>query len=360
MHGECTSGCPSRKKCTLQFGVYRASDLRVDLERPFIRLPYQFDPERLAEEVIDLPRPAWMAHPIRMHGNSAVALISQGGGDNDDFDGAMAETAHLERCPYTRQVLSSFGEVLARSRFMKLDAKAEVATHVDFNYHWYSRVRIHIPVITNPQVTFYCANESVHMEAGQCWIFNSWRRHRVTNDSDEDRVHLVIDLSGSSRFWAVVRDALQIDSVDAERFSKQCRFVPFTPDQEVSIRTERYNTAPVMAPGEVDLLVQNLLDDFEHHPKNDPDTVRSYKELLTGFAKDWREAWHLYGFEPRGRPAYKALIDNVYSSLDPNRRALVTQSNDIGVNPVIVQRILRSALAPERLAQFQDAGDSNS
>jgi len=38
--------------------------------------------------------------------------------------------------------------------------------------------------------------------------------------------------------------------------------------------------------------------------------------------------------------------------LHPDRRALVTASNEIGVNPIIVQRILRSALAPEQYEPF--------
>ena len=36
---------------------------------------------------------------------------------------------------------------------------AELNLHVDFNYHWFSRVRIHIPVITHPSVIFHCGRE---------------------------------------------------------------------------------------------------------------------------------------------------------------------------------------------------------
>jgi len=78
-------------------------------------------------------------------------------------------------------------------RLMRLNAGCEVSPHVDFNYHWYSRVRIHIPIVTNPQVIFYCGDQQIHMQAGECWIFDSWRRHKVINSSDQDRVHLVID-----------------------------------------------------------------------------------------------------------------------------------------------------------------------
>src|SRR3989337_980840 len=115
----------------------------MELDRTFIRLPYQFDAVRLATEIDELPANAWMTHPAAFEGNSAVPLISRDGGMNDDFHGAMCVTPYLRDCRYLQQVMASFGEVLGRSRLMKLAAGAEVVAHVDFNYHWYTRVRIH-------------------------------------------------------------------------------------------------------------------------------------------------------------------------------------------------------------------------
>lgn len=105
------------------------------LARPFVRLPYRFDPARLSAEARALPAMAWRPHPTGQPGNSAVALISQGGSDNDAFTGAMLPTAHLTHTPYHRQVMATFGEVLGRSRLMKLTAGSEVGLHVDFNHH---------------------------------------------------------------------------------------------------------------------------------------------------------------------------------------------------------------------------------
>ena len=294
-----------------------------------------------------------MTHPSRMTGNSAVALISRDGGDNDDFDGSMSETPHLQACPYVRQVIASFGEVFGRSRLMKLAGGAEVSQHVDFNYHWYTRVRIHIPIITNPHVTFYCADLHTHMKAGECWIFNSWCRHRVANESDEDRVHLVIDTAGSSRFWEMVRDMEKYDPFsDSIEIDKLVEPLPFVADKDVEIRGEQYNVAPVMSPGEVDALVHEVIRDFERNPDNDAALVDAYKTMLVDFTKDWRETWHLYGYQREGWQQYQDVIDKVSDQLHPDNRALVTQSNDIGVNPIIVQRILRVALAVDKMRQF--------
>ena len=325
----------------------------MKLARPFIRLPLAFDAARLAQEAAQLEQVAWRPHPLGLKGNSAVALISRAGGDNDEFGGHMAATPHLGYCPYHQQVMASFGEVLARSRLMKLDAGCEVQYHVDFNYHWYTRVRIHIPISTNPGIVFYCGAEKIHMGEGECWIFDNWRRHNVINASAQGRIHLVIDLAGSSRFWRMVSQALQADPAgDVAGANKQLQFVPYEPDKRVNILTENYNISPVMAPGEIDALVTDLVREFEDHPANDPVLVERYKQSLTDFASDWRETWHRYGIGKQGLPHYRRLIDRVKSELHPNRRALLISSNDIGVNPVIVQRILRAALAVDVYDQF--------
>jgi hypothetical protein len=312
-----------------------------------------FDVEPLTTEVSELPDSAWITHPAGLKGNSAVPLISRDGGMNDDFHGAMSATPWLRRCHYLQQAMASFGEVLGRSRLMKLSAGAEVVAHVDFNYHWYTRVRIHVPIITNRRVEFHCGGESLHMQPGECWIFNSWRRHRVANTSDRDRVHLVIDAAGSSRFWAIVREMQKFDPVaDRMAIEQRLKAVPYDPEKTVEVLTETYNVCPVMSPGEVDALVKELVDDFENNNANDASLVSTYKILLTDFTKDWREIWHLHGYRKEGWPRYRAAIDKVQRQLHPDNRALLMRSNDVGVNPVIVQRILRAALATDQFDRF--------
>ena len=333
------------------------------LSKPFIRLPYRFDAPKLAEEAAQFGSELWLPHPSRMRGNSAIPLISSGGRDNDSFEGEKRATPHLRRCAYHQQVMAGFGEVLSRSRLMRLDAGAEVGLHVDFNYHWTSRVRIHIPVITSPEVLFQCGGETLHMAAGECWIFDSWRRHRVVNGGSRERVHLVVDLCGSSRFWRLVErvesstgpangvpvggslHASPDGSSHAGANEVGERFVAFEPDKRVTLRLERFSSLPVMAPGECAALIEDLIADYSDNPENDPALMRTYGTLLRGFARDWRELWSLYGLEPRGVPHYRALIEGTRQRLHPNRRALTTASNDIGVNAVFAQRVLNAALA---------------
>ena len=313
------------------------------LSKPFIRLPFQFDADRLAAEVRQFAPHRWMAHPNGLPGNSAIALISSGGGDNDSFEGEKNPTPHLEECEYMRQVMASFGQVLSRSRLMKIDAHCQLNLHVDFNYHWFSRVRIHIPVITQASVIFHCGQQRLHMQAGECWIFDSWRRHMVVNPSTQDRVHLVIDTCGSARFWDMVRS---VEHSDPSETAANAEFLPFEPGRSAALRTERFASLPVMAPGECVALIEDLIADFVSNPDNDPDLVETYAALMRGFACDWRELWLLYGHRPEGITHYRALIENTRRRLHPNMRALTVKSNRIGVNAIFAQRVLNAALAP--------------
>ena len=312
------------------------------LSKPFIRLPIRYDAERLAAEVAQFAHSAWMPHPSGMHGNSAIALVSSDGGDNDSFDGEKRATPHLKRCPYTRQLMADFGEVVSRARFMALDAGCQVGVHVDFNYHWFRRVRIHVPVVTDASVIFHCGPARLHMGAGECWIFDSWRRHAVVNGSDKRRVHLVIDIPGSSRFWGLVRG---VETQDPVAVGASAELRPFRPEDDPPLKLERFSASPVMAPGECEALVEDLIADFQSNPANDPRLAAAYAELLRDFVRDWRVLWLQHGDEPAGRGYYRDLIAEVRARLHPNRRALTTSSNDIGVNAVFAQRVLNAALA---------------
>ena len=312
------------------------------LSKPFIRLPLRFDAARLAEEVARFPRRDWMPHPSGMRGNSAIALVSSGGGDNDSFDGEKRATPHLARCPYTRQLMAGLGEVVSRARFMALDAGCEVSLHVDFNYHWFRRVRIHIPVVTDPEVTFHCGPARLHMGAGECWLFDSWLRHQVVNRSGKRRVHLVIDTSGSSRFWRLVR---RVEDADPAKVDAAAEYRPYRPDEDPPLKLERFSAARVMAPGECEALVEDLIADFTANSANDQRLAAAYVELLRDFVRDWRVLWLQHGDEPTGCAGYLDLIAAVRARLHPNRRALTTSSNDIGVNAVFAQRVLNAALA---------------
>jgi hypothetical protein len=229
---------------------------------------------------------------------------------------------------------------------MRLAPGAVVQEHVDFNYHWYSRVRIHVPIITEPTVRFFCGADEVHMAAGEAWLFDSWRRHRVINGSANERIHLVIDLAGSAAFWHMVR------RVQRGEASSGPQSKPFEPDLNPELTTERFPFAPVMAPGEMSAMVAELLDDCRANKANDADMLEYYHDVLFDLVHDWRRQWSLYGLTPEGIAGYQGLLQRTRSALKENPRVLVTQSNGVGINPIILQRILGAALQPRRATEF--------
>ena len=314
----------------------------MEFNQPFLQLPWRFDSQLLASEVAALPEDFWLDHPSGLPGNSAVPLVSVNGEMNHAFDGAMQATQALRASPYLHQTVASFGEVVARSRLMRLAPGAQVAEHVDFNYHWVSRVRIHVPIVTDPSVIFYCGDESVHMSVGQSWLFDSWRRHRVVNSSTLSRVHLVIDLAGSSRFWRSVRSAHQSPPIE---INYDASLIP-------RLRTEQFPVAPVMAPGEMLAIVEQVLEDCEANETNDPSMMLRYRHLLLDLVHDWREIWSLHGLNDAAFPHYRVVLERTASQLEPDPRVLVTSSNQVGINPIINQRILAAALRPRRVAEF--------
>src|SRR5687767_6339120 len=164
------------------------------LDREFIRLPFTFDAARMTEEIAQFDESDWRPHPQGYPGNSALPLVAAGGDpSNDATAGPMRPTPHLARCPYLREVLAAFGSPIGRTRLMRIDGNAEATPHVDTNYYWLSRVRIHVPIVTDPAVMFTCGTKSLHMRAGEAWIFDTWRTHNVVNPNPTRRVHLVID-----------------------------------------------------------------------------------------------------------------------------------------------------------------------
>lgn len=320
------------------------------LPTEFIRLPYKFDIQKLTEEVQAFDQSEWLPHVQAYAGNSSIPLISLNGEMNDDFNGPMKVTEKLQRSPYLGQVLASFGEVFGRSRLMGLDGKCSVPEHRDVNYHWYNRVRIHIPVITNPGVLFYCGDTHVHMAAGETWIFDSWKKHRVENESDRFRVHLVIDTAGSSKFWNVV-------GASEWRCARQCRkpasiedqFIPYVQDKEGPILTENYNAPLVMQPGEIDALIMDIVYDMRAFRGNPGPVAQAFEQSLHEFRFEWRRLWSLYGQSRDGWIHYENLIKNVRMPREPLQLA----SNQGSATHTFGARVLAAALSVSLSDQYQ-------
>jgi hypothetical protein len=320
-----------------------------------MKLPLSFDAQRLAHEASALPPEAWARHPQSFPGNSAVRLISVDAGENDEVSGCMGMTAHLESSPYIQQVLASFGVVWGRSRLMRLDPGASVPEHADTNYHWFTRVRVHIPVLTRPGVSFHCDDQVVHMAPGEAWIFDNWRLHHVDNPTAEERIHLVADTSGSAAFWNMVAAGQQ---------GRQPRHIAYRPGPAPGLALEHVNTFRVMPPAEVELLLGDLGADLALRPDRDGTAadLQQFQNLLRNLCADWRQLWLLHGDADRGLPEFHRLSQVFREVTQPLGEKLCMRSNQLPAMRVLDTRVIGylvneelPALAPAKAARISVA-----
>jgi hypothetical protein len=83
--------------------------------------------------------------------------------------------------------------VALRVQLVKLPARKNVLPHIDVGHIFRVTRRIHLPIITNQNVDFFIELEKVPMEEGRLIEINNQAIHCVFNQSDLDRVHLIID-----------------------------------------------------------------------------------------------------------------------------------------------------------------------
>jgi hypothetical protein len=96
-----------------------------------------------------------------------------------------------------------------------------IKTHCDHDLDVeHGRVRLHVPIATNPDVDFRLNGERVTLGEGECWYLRLSDPHSVANAGDRDRIHLVIDAIVSP--WLYERlERAEADSREPEAESRQ-------------------------------------------------------------------------------------------------------------------------------------------
>ncbi|AQR61317.1 aspartyl beta-hydroxylase [Brevundimonas sp. LM2] len=312
----------------------------MKLAKPFYQLPVLFDVARLQAEVAALPAQAWVPHPDRIPGNSAARLITTGGAETDSVHGPMQATPWLDGMPYLRQVLAGFGVVWSRSRLMRLAPGTGVPEHADINYHWHNRVRLHIPVFTQPQVRFHCDGQAVHMAQGEAWIFDNWRRHHVENRAEVERIHLVADTTGTAGFW-------RFACAEPPPPRAQWPTLGFKPEARPPLLTEAEQRPPVMPAAEVQLLIDDLRAEVVvvTGTPDGPARAARFDRLLEDFVHDWRQLCALHGIGGGGRPAFLQCAGGLFQAVKPLAEGLVMRTNQAGALLVLEKRVLQHLVA---------------
>ena len=312
----------------------------MKLPVPFLQLPLRFDADALAAEVLAIDEASWRPHPNGLPGNTALTLITtDGNAESDKVYGPMRPTPHLERCPYLMQVLAAVGATWGRTRLMRLSGQAEVKLHVDVNYYWRERMRVHVPIITQPTVRFTCGGAEINMAAGECWIFDTWRQHKVVNDAAQARIHLVADTVGGHAFWDQLGGGRP---AGRDLPGWQPRPLPPMPGPAPKRDYETVNAPIVMSPWEMREHIVFMLGEAQPSPQLD-----GVHHLLMRLARRWQALWSCYGENAEGWPRYRVLLDEAARDLRAQAAGIVLK-NGIAFMQAITACVIDVALEARR------------
>lgn len=311
------------------------------IQQPLLKLPIRFCVETLVREVNALPKSAWMPHPQNFDGNTAVPLVSPGGRMNDAFVGPMDGTDALERCGYIKEIMAELNSTWGRSRLMGLDPGAVVPKHVDVHYYWRTHLRIHIPVITNPQVGFTCDDKTMHLAAGECWLLDSFFQHSVDNRGSEKRVHLVLDTVGSAELW---------DLIDAASGNAEAKFLAPGTAPKRPLQFEQINSPSIMSPWEMKAHVAYVTGWTDEQPGLDRIT-----RILDRFLMAWGGTWAHYGDSDEGLPQYLRHLMEVRRALETLNGPTVRMRNGWKLMHALNTFVIGNAILPAKIKELQAA-----
>ncbi len=175
----------------------------------YLKLPFQFDHEKLVNDLALVVDSNWISH-FNTNGYDgewkAVSLYSPNGETTNIFalstsNSTASETPILKECSYFKEVIESFKCPILSARLLRLGVGAEIKPHRDYELGYEDGTfRIHVPITTNANVQFVLDGTELTMLPGECWYTNVNHVHAVKNSGKSDRVHLVID--GQRNEWS--------------------------------------------------------------------------------------------------------------------------------------------------------------
>lgn len=290
----------------------------MKLTTNFCKLKLQLDSDELHNTLNQFQAQDWITHGIETSGNASVMLISAGGTYNTDYalSAPAAPTPYLENCLYIEQLLTVLAVPVSRCRLVKLPANSSAPIKIPAHYHWFRHTAIYIPIQTQTGVNFHSNDSQISMQTGEAWIINPQQAQGLSNDSEQDCVHLVIDVKHS--------DALNHLIDKAQDANQIIQNIDFAPQTEINVNLPRFRFE-VFTPAEMDSLTDQLTYIVQ---KSDilTETFSSYQSVLTSFKTEWRLSFEQYGHQHIGELAYYDAILAFKENVLPKIRRWVAKN----------------------------------
>lgn len=179
-----------------------------------LRLPLHFDAAGLAGDAERLAHEDWQAHFNTgvYTGRWSGAAFRSTGGQNILFAHPnfpeYAETPLLAACPHVSAALAMLHCELEAVRFLRVAPGTAIAEHRDFDLSFeQGTARLHIAVVTDPDVVFCVNGERIVMAPGECWYIDASRPHSVEHRGTRDRIHLVADCVVNGWLTALIEES---------------------------------------------------------------------------------------------------------------------------------------------------------
>tara|TARA_B100001093_G_scaffold363533_1_gene348286 strand:- start:1553 stop:2113 length:561 start_codon:yes stop_codon:yes gene_type:complete len=96
--------------------------------------------------------------------------------------------------PFLTKLIKKYDGSIVNCLFARLPAGAEITPHKDISLNLLLVHRIHLAIITSPAVKFFIDNTPYEFPAGRIFELSNDRLHSVRNNSEKDRVHLIVDV----------------------------------------------------------------------------------------------------------------------------------------------------------------------
>lgn len=100
----------------------------------------------------------------------------------------------LDQAPSVKNFLQQLPVSIKSVRLMRLQPGAAIKPHRDHGLCLeQGEARLHLPLQTNAELSFYVAEQLVPMQEGELWYINADQVHWVENKGSTARINLVID-----------------------------------------------------------------------------------------------------------------------------------------------------------------------
>ena len=159
-----------------------------------IKLPLNYDAEKLAAEVSGISADKWGVNGRTAPAFSNTHAIFLKGFAAAEGKSSTEDRSILSELPFIKNLIYTLIPSTPQNCVLSyLPPETEVGLHIDQGEYFKRTLRIHFPVVTNDKITMYF-NGAYKMLPGEVWLLNNCAAHGVENaHKTEARIHIICD-----------------------------------------------------------------------------------------------------------------------------------------------------------------------